>query len=70
MGSDIREGQTVLGRGERVGPAEVGLLATIGAARVQARAPAAAKKQVLRQKDFMPVLRLFQQVSKRLQLNT
>ena len=45
VGSDIREGQTVLGRGERVGPAEVGLLATIGAARIQARAPHHCKEE-------------------------
>ena len=41
MGSDIRAGQTVLAAGERIGPAEVGLLATVGAAEVQVRKKAA-----------------------------
>lgn len=35
VGSDIRAGETVLAAGERVGPAEIGLLATVGAATVQ-----------------------------------
>ena len=35
VGSDIRAGETVLAAGERIGPAEIGLLATVGAANVQ-----------------------------------
>lgn len=35
VGSDIRAGETVLAAGERIGPAEIGLLATVGAAIVQ-----------------------------------
>lgn len=34
QGSDMRCGATVLGRGTRVGPAEIGLLATVGVQRV------------------------------------
>mmetsp|Transcript_20172 Transcript_20172/g.22437 ORF Transcript_20172/g.22437 Transcript_20172/m.22437 type:complete len:416 (-) Transcript_20172:21-1268(-) len=34
IGSDIQKGQTVLEKGERLGPAEIGLLATVGAAKV------------------------------------
>lgn len=30
IGSDIREGEVVLQAGERIGPAEIGLLATVG----------------------------------------
>ena len=35
LGSDIEAGATVLAAGERVGAAEIGILATVGAARVQ-----------------------------------
>lgn len=35
VGSDIREGQTVLAEGDRIGPAEIGLLATVGAVHVE-----------------------------------
>ena len=35
VGSDIRAGDTVLAAGERIGPAEIGLLATVGATSVQ-----------------------------------
>ena len=35
VGSDIRRGQLVLEQGELVGAAEVGILATVGAAQVQ-----------------------------------
>ena len=34
-GCDVKEGQTVLGRGTALGPAELGLLATVGATRVK-----------------------------------
>ena len=37
VGSDIRRDQLVLERGELVGAAEVGILATVGAAEVQVR---------------------------------
>ena len=36
LGSDIEAGATVLAAGERVGAAEIGILATVGAAHVQA----------------------------------
>lgn len=36
VGSDVAAGEMVLGRGERLGPAEVGLLATVGAQFVDA----------------------------------
>ena len=35
LGSDIEAGATVLAAGERVGAAEIGILATVGAAHVQ-----------------------------------
>ena len=35
VGSDIRRGQLVLEQGELIGAAEVGILATVGAAQVQ-----------------------------------
>ena len=37
IGSDIQEGDTVLQRGTLLGPAEIGILATVGAAQVQVR---------------------------------
>lgn len=37
IGSDIEAGATVLQRGDLVGPAEVGILATVGATTVPAR---------------------------------
>lgn len=37
LGSDIEAGATVLAAGERIGAAEVGILATVGAAHVQVR---------------------------------
>jgi len=38
LGSDIEAGATVLAAGERVGAAEIGILATVGAAHVQVAA--------------------------------
>lgn len=35
MGSDIQKGQAVLQAGELIGPAEVGILATVGAAKLK-----------------------------------
>ena len=37
-GSDIKVGQTVLQRGELLGAAEIGILATVGAAQLQVHA--------------------------------
>lgn len=35
MGSDIQQGQLVLKKGELIGAAEVGILATVGAANLE-----------------------------------
>ena len=35
IGSDIKEGQLVLGEGELVGAAEIGILATVGASKIE-----------------------------------
>lgn len=38
-GSDIASGEVVLAKGSRIGAAEIGLLATVGAATVQVTLP-------------------------------
>ena len=48
MGSDIKAGEVILPHGSVIGPAEVGLLATVGAAKLKARGcPVAAKSVIL-----------------------
>ncbi len=37
VGSDIKEGQLVLDKGELLGPAEIGILATVGASTLEVR---------------------------------
>ena len=44
MGSDIKAGEMILPHGSIVGPAEVGLLATVGAAKLKASGRLAAVK--------------------------
>ena len=39
VGSDIKEGQLVLEKGDRIGAAEIGILATVGASTLEVRSP-------------------------------
>ena len=64
VGCDIEQGQLVLSRGMRLGPSEIGLLATVGVTRVNCyKLPKVGVMSTGNEVNAFPLLRFFQVIT-------